>query len=384
MRIVQTPARYYPFTGGVERVVRAISHELVRRGHAVTVICAAEPDEGPSDDQGVRVVRLPYLMKVANTNITPTLPWQLIRQEFDLIHTHLPTPWCADYSAILGRLRGRPVVTTYYNDIVGAGAARLVAAGYNATLLKLTLGLSSRIIVNSPTLPRSPGSPLRLYTNKVTMLPNGVDTERFRPAPELRQPRTIGFVGLLDAYHAYKGLDVLLEAMAGLVAGVRDTRLLVAGTGTLLEHYRQRVRDQGLTANVEFLGFIPESELTSFFNRCSLFVLPSTSALQEGFGLVALEALACGVPVVVSEAAGVAAFLQGNDGARIVPANDPLALQRAVRVLLEDPERAAAAGRAGRGLVESTFSWRRLIDDVEAVYQTCLQQAKPRRVLRRV
>ena len=104
MRIVQTPARFYPFIGGVENYVYNLSKELARLGQEVQVICAREPEAQENESRdGIEIKRLPYIGKVANTNITPALPFALFQQDFDLIHTHLPTPWSADWSLIISR-----------------------------------------------------------------------------------------------------------------------------------------------------------------------------------------------------------------------------------------------------------------------------------------
>jgi glycosyltransferase involved in cell wall biosynthesis len=102
MRIVQTPARFYPFIGGVENYVYNLSKELVNLGQEVQIICAMDPPGIKEETiDNIKIKRLSYIGKVANTNITPALPLALLGQDFDLIHAHLPTPWSADWSALL-------------------------------------------------------------------------------------------------------------------------------------------------------------------------------------------------------------------------------------------------------------------------------------------
>lgn len=93
MKILQTPVRFHPFIGGVENYVYNLSRGLVGLGHEVTVLCANESKlEKEELLDGIKVRRLPYACKIANTNITPSLPIEILREEFDLIHAHLPTP----------------------------------------------------------------------------------------------------------------------------------------------------------------------------------------------------------------------------------------------------------------------------------------------------
>lgn len=177
MKILQTPARFYPFVGGVENYVYNLSRELVKRGHEVTIVCANEPENYKEDIiDTIKVKRLFYLGKVANTNITPKLPFALLNDDFDLIQTHLPTPWCADWSAIIAMAKRKPLVLTYYNDIVGEGALKPFVWLYNRTNLQLILKKSTNIVIMQPNYLNS--SPyLEKYVDKISVIPVGVDAE---------------------------------------------------------------------------------------------------------------------------------------------------------------------------------------------------------------
>ena len=147
MKIVQTPVRFYPFIGGVENYVYYLSKELVRRGHQIEVICANEPQSINIDNiEGIKVKRLSYLGRIANTNITPQLPLILSQEDYDIIHTHIPTPWSADWSAVLSKIKNKPLVITYHNDIIGEGIVDYIARFYNSTFLKLLLKRADKVI----------------------------------------------------------------------------------------------------------------------------------------------------------------------------------------------------------------------------------------------
>jgi glycosyltransferase involved in cell wall biosynthesis len=372
MRIVQTPARFYPFIGGVENYVYNLSKELARLGQEVQIICAREPEAQEKESRDcIEIRRLPYTCKIANTNITPALPFALFQQEFDLIHTHLPTPWSADWSSIISRLKGRPLVLTYHNDIVGQGRAGQLARFYNSTALHFLLKTAAKIVVTQEDYINS-SIYLKSYKNKIKILPNGVDIDRFRPMtnPQKKaEDKVLFFLGLLDKYHAYKGLDDLLKALVIIRKQLPGVKLVVGGDGELLSHYSDMAANLGLSQNVEFQGFIPDDMLQECYNRCDAFVLPSTSSDQEGFGIVLLEAMASGRPVISTDIVGVAEDVMRFYAGRIVKPRDINALAQAVLEILENEELASEMGRRGRRLVEEKYNWKKIGRDMLEIYQ---------------
>ncbi len=340
MKIVQTPVRFYPYIGGVENYVYNLSKQLVKMGHEVKVICADETGkfDGRKRDliDGVEVERLSYIGKIANTNITPTLPLKLLRENFDVIHTHLPTPWSADWSALISIAKRKPLVLTYHNDIVGRGFANYVAKFYNMTALKLLLKTAKKIIVTQEKyLENSPF--LKKYRNKIEVIPVGVDTEKFRPLNLEREENTLFFLSILDEFHRYKGLDVLLKALVRVKNKIPNVKLWVGGSGKLMTYYKNLARNLGIESNVEFLGYVPDDKLVELYNRCSAFVLPSTDPKQEGFGIVLLEAMACGTPVITTDIVGVAEDVKEVGAGEVVRPGDVDGLAEAiVKILSRD------------------------------------------------
>ena len=233
MKIVQTPVRFYPFTGGVENYVYYMSKELVKLGHDVKVICANEPSS-PKEEivDGININRLRYLTKIANTNITPGFPFALSREEFDIVHTHIPTPWSADWSNIISRIKGKPMVVTYHNDIIGTGIANHIANFYNSTALKSLLNNADNIIITQPNYVKY-SLYLENYEDKIEVIPNGVDVHKFKTINIQKQKNTLFFLSLLDEFHEYKGLDYLLKAIISVKKVIPDVKLIVGGKGTL-------------------------------------------------------------------------------------------------------------------------------------------------------
>jgi glycosyltransferase involved in cell wall biosynthesis len=366
MKILQTPARIFA-TGGVESYVRNLSKELVGMGHDVGVICADGPRENEVD-QRIHTKTLKSRGKMANTSITPYLPLALHREDFDIIHTHLPTPWSADWSGLISRLKKRPLVLTYHNDIVGEGWAGQIAWIYNKTALKLLMKSAGGIIV---TRNRYVSPYLKEYAGKVFFIPLGIDVEAFRPraAP---QKGDIFFLSVLDEFHRYKGLEVLFAALKIMKQELPDVRLVVGGRGCMLDHYRRMADSLGIGDNVSFAGFIPSEKLIEYYNGCRLFALPSTDPRREGFGIVPLEAMACERPVVVTEIMGMAGDINECGAGIVVRCNDKEALASSMLAILKDDDLARRMGAEGRKLAIGKYSWRRAAEQIERVYRELL------------
>ncbi|MCK5698994.1 MAG: glycosyltransferase family 4 protein [Candidatus Aenigmarchaeota archaeon] len=336
MKILQTPVRFKPYIGGVENYVYELSKQLVRQGHEVKVICANEPTTSNAREQidGIEVNRLKYIGKIANTNITLLLPLRLLSEEFDVIHTHLPTPWSADWSAIISFLRRKKLIVTYHNDIVGKGVSKYIARFYNQTMLKFIMGRAHKIIITQAKyLDYSPH--LKKYKDKIVVIPVGVDTKRLKPMKKIKKSNnTVGFLSVLDEYHRYKGLDYLLKAIALAKEKIPGIKLVVGGSGALLLEYKKMAKDLGIEENVKFLGFIADERLAEFYNKLDVFVLPSTSYEQEGFGIVALEALACGTPVIITDITGISKEIKKNSVGIVIKPKDERVLAKMMIKLL--------------------------------------------------
>jgi glycosyltransferase involved in cell wall biosynthesis len=334
MKIIQTPVRFYPYTGGVEKYVLDYSKELVKQEIGVKIICAKDPKTEIREYEGIKIDKLKYLFKIANTNISLGLPFKLWKEDFDIIHTHLPTPWFADWSVIIAKLKRKKSVLTYHNDIVGEGAGGIIAKIYNNTLLKITLKLTDKIIITQEKyLNYSPY--LKKYKNKIVIIPNSVDLSRFKKLPEIKKEKdAVFFLSVLDKYHKYKGLDYLLEAIKIVKNNITNVKLIIGGRGELLDYYKNRVKKLNIEDNVKFHGFIPDEKLTEYYNKCEVFILPSIDSKQEGFGIVLIEALACGTPVVTTNIVGMADEIKKyNAGMVVEPKNSKLLAESIIKVL---------------------------------------------------
>lgn len=371
LNILQTPVRFHPFMGGVENHVLYLSTQLVRRGHKVKVLCANEPNSQVSQLAGISVQRMKHYGKVANTNITPCLPVRVLQSNYDIIHTHMPTPWSADWSVAIARCMGKRSIITIHNDMGKCDRFGSMVLGlYRETLMRVTLRLADRIVVVNPdweTTFAHTARFLRPLRDKVVVIPNGVDTTLFRRRGERRSPSTLLFVSVLDRHHRFKGFEYLLQALQTVRNSQPDVQLIVVGDGELKREYFDLARKLGLEANVSFEGAKTQSELAPYYSRTSVFVLPSTEI--EGFGIVLLEAMASGAAVVTTSIAGVASEITSRECGFVVSPKDASALAEAISYLLAHPDIAAEMGKRGSELVAENYSWELVAEQVEAVYR---------------
>jgi glycosyltransferase involved in cell wall biosynthesis len=367
LKIIQTPARFYPHIGGTEVFAYQTCMALSRKGHQVRVICADErPPLGNSEYGSLKVERLPYIGKVANSEITPSLPLHLLRGNYDILHTHLPHPWSADISSLCSMIRKKPFFLTYYNDITGTGINRIIARIYNETFLKILLKKAKKIFTINPSYLQSSRF-LAPWAKKIIVTPPGVDTAQFRPVPVGVEKDTLFFLSCLDEYHRYKGLEYLLKAVK-LAKEKHPFKLNIGGDGKLRSYYEQLAGELGLTGEVTFLGRISDEQVLEQYNKCGIFVLPSISSEQEGFGMVSIEAMACRKPVIVTDIVGCASDIQNHNAGIVVAPKNPEALANAIVALFENENHSSAMATNALAMVKEKYTWDKNADILERAY----------------
>src|SRR5215218_1130334 len=228
MRILHVPPGFYPRIGGQENYVLGWARWQVSLGNEVIVVAPEDGAPEVREINGIEIRRVKTLLHFATANITPSLPLRLLREPADVFNAHYPMPWNADWGVLIGRIRRKPVVLTYCNDLGGRGLKGLFGMLYNRTLLRLILRLSHRVVAISPHYPRL-SVHLRRHQHKTVVIPPGVDTNYFRPTDLTREAHTVFFVGALQEHHRYKGLESLLPAAKIVREPESAPRLVVAG-----------------------------------------------------------------------------------------------------------------------------------------------------------
>jgi len=380
MRIIIINSFFPPWRGGAETCVYNLSRHLKERGHEVTVFCSSSPfGPGMQFVDGVKVERLRTCGKLYGTPIMPELFQKLMGEQADIIHANFPSPYIACLASTVSRIRGVPAVLTWHNDLPPVTRmARILVTVHDRLVLPLYLPQFSSIIATSK-LYAETSHILKAHKDRVVVIPNGVDAQRFNPdihGEEIRhrlgvdRGKIVLFVGALTQWHRYKGLDVLIQAMALMRDQVPEARLVIVGAGQLETEYRQLVSRHGLTSCVIFAGNVPDDELPKYYACSDMLALPSKNR-SEGFGLTILEANATGKPAIGTTVGGIPSVIRDGYNGLLVPPNDPSALAEAIQKGLSDDDLLKRMGRNGRAFAEQ-HDWSIVAEQTENVYKRAL------------
>lgn len=368
MKILFVVPHYYPMIGGVESYVQTLAAGL-KVGHEVVIVTSGSKAE-TTTHKGIKIYRLPYFLKLSNTPIGLLWYFQLrriIKQERpDLINAHSPVPYMADMAQLARR--GTPFVVTYHSGSMVKGKGGIVDAALKIYERRLLPGLFNKaravIAIDQPFVKKHTDD-----SSKVSFIPPGIDTELFAPQPT-KKTVDVTFVGRIEHTSEWKGLDVLLKA----VAQNPKVSLRIIGDGDAIEHYRQMAEKLGIEKNVTFTGPLRGGELANAYRSSRIVVLPSKTE-SESFGMVLAEAQACGVAVIGSRIGGIPnVIIEGKTGL-LVPPNQPKVLAVAITDLLEHKELRKAYGEAGVRHAREVFSQTRLVRATEELFK---KVAKPR------
>ena len=351
-RLVIAAAYFAPQIGGLERYSLEMTKAAVRRGYEVTVITSGEAKSTVVETvEGATVYRLPTQFKISNTPVN--LNWyrelrRLLRViEPDLVNVHSPVPFMADVAAFAAR--GIPVVVTYHAGSMKKKAfvSDWLVYVYELLILPRMLNKASLIICSSDFVRETF---LKKFQHKSITITPGVDIETFtRRSGDLANNKVL-FIG--NFTNTWKGLEYLRDAITKLPQVV----LHVVGKGQRVEWPRTK-----------YHGELSGEKLVEVIHASSLLALPSI-AEPEAFGMVLVEAMACGIPVIGSRIGGISKLISDKvDGLLVSPANaDELAA--AIDTLVSNPTLAEKYASRAYEKVRTQYTWKLKTDQ----YMECL------------
>jgi glycosyltransferase involved in cell wall biosynthesis len=320
----------------------------------------------------IPVIRTPSWNVDGSLAISPALMTQTRRlhahRQFDLVHLHFPDPM--SHLASLMLPRRIPRVISWHADIVRQKALRVVYAPFLRRAVKCAAGIvvaTPSHVSSSPVLAPLASDP------RIHVVPYGFDLSVFlgnAPEKDVIAGKHPGRRIFAAGRHvSYKGFDVLIEAMAKLPP---DVVLLLGGEGPLTEDLRQHARRIGVAQRVRFLGFVPDDLLSAYYQASDVFCLPSVTQ-AEAFGIVQVEAMACGKPVVSTRLNNGVDFVNEHEktGLTVQP-GDPVALANALSNLLHDEEKAHMLGANGRAKAQTEYSADKMAERILGIYRSAV------------
>ena len=338
MHILEVSKLYPPFWGGIETVVYDISTVLKQEGYDVDVLCVSDKNESSEEViDDVKVYRCASLMHMASTYLSFEFirVWRKIRTKYDVIHIHLPNPLALLAFYLFRPRKGCKVIVHWHSDIVKQKYLKIPFM----PLQKLLLDKCDKIIATTSVYAEA-SQDLSRYLDKVEVVPIGIDEERMVVAPEMvaeiKQRYDNKFVIFSLGRHVYyKGFEYLIEAAKYLDD---NYVILLGGQGELTADLKQKIEFHGVADRVKLLGKISAQELPAYFSMADVFCLPSVER-SEAYGVVQLEAMACGTPVICTDiqGSGVSWVNKHDVTGRVVPVKNAQALADSFNYLREHP-----------------------------------------------
>jgi glycosyltransferase involved in cell wall biosynthesis len=365
---------YAPYVSGLTEYARLVAEGLVRRGWRVTVVATAHERHLPPSETlaGVEVIRTPVIARVGKGVLSPRFALSVARaaRGADVTHIHMPM---LEAAAIAALARSGALVSTYQCDVdLPAGVLnsmqmRIIDASSRFALRRsqrigvttLDYARSSRVAAAMGSRAQEVGAPCRDQSG---------GSPRFRSGSGFH----VGFLGRLVEE---KGIEYLVDGFRALPDG--NARLLIAGDsdnvagGGVVHRVRGRM---GEDDRVRLLGFLAESELPDFYASIDVLALPSINSL-EAFGIVQVEALLLGLPVIASDIPGVRVPSRRVGAGRVIPPRDAGAITRAIGDIAADPVDRDAIARRARQL----YGLERVVVAYERLFEESIVQASSKR-----
>lgn len=373
MKIGIVTQSYYPIRGGVAEHVDALYEGLEKKGHEVVIVTGNFT--GFDENYGRNVIRIGRDLTVVTNGAfnNVTLGFQFkeqlekieAREKFDLVHIHQPI------DPVL------PLLATKYFKAPKVGTfhtyadSNFLLDNFHKKVAPYFKNLNGLIAVSEPA--RKFIS--RYFSGEFRVIPNGIDTSRFSPAVKPfeeyknSQELKILFLGRMDPR---KGFKYMLRAFPLIYQKLTEIRLIVVGNGVLRYWYHLSLPSV-LSPRVDYRGFVSHDDVPRYYASCDIYCSPAT--MGESFGIVLLEAMASGKPVVASDITGYNSILEDGQEGLLVRKKDPLALAEAIIALGQDKKKREKMGCNGRAKAVQ-YDWKNVTDQIEEYYFEVLKKKK--------
>lgn len=374
MKIAQVVSTFLPYRAGIGNVAFNNAKQLAKFEHDITIITPRY--KGTKKDEEMynfKIKRFFRIIRYGNASFIPQIYNEL--KQYDIIHLHYPFFGGAEIVYLFKLLNPKKkLIITYHHDTIGKGWLGWIFKIYNKILIPLILKSADEIIVTTMDYARhSMISPLlKKHSKKFIEVPLGVDENFFIPkkkSSELlkkyhftEKSRIAIFVGALDKAHYFKGVENLIVAFKRVLdeGEYQDIHLIIAGGGNMVKEYKDLAYDAETHNQIIFTGKIEKNtDLVEYINLGDLLILPSIDS-SEAFGLVLVEAMACGKAILASDLPGVRTLVEeGKNGYLLIPKNINDIEDKLTKLLI-NTDLLKKYGLYGRQKVENKYSWTKI------------------------
>lgn len=392
MNIIQVVHRYYPAIGGAENQVKSISEELVKRGHKVSIITTSSVSvlDVPSlfhlfrrkkvnikkdeEIEGVNVHRYDALFRFYGFLVTTPLR-KLLTEKADIIHAYGFYITTSLVAMMVAEQRSIPFLLTVNDATVslyGSAAKRAFSNIFNLTIGKLLILNSAKLIAVSRTNAEDIAK-VGATKEKIMIIPNGIKMERFVNTNLDDREKSGPIVLYVGRISEDKGIECLLRAAPSVLRQFPNTEFLIVGEDYgYLNKLKSLVNSLGIEKSVIFTGRLTSRRLVDVYSSADVFVLPSE---LEAFGIVVIEAMAAGVPVIVSNCGGMKDIVKDETNGLIFDVGDARQLADKIRLLISDKELRIRLAENGRETVRERYTIEKVVDILERLYEKTLNPA---------
>ena len=341
---------YRPHYSGLTIYTERLAKAFAQRGHEVIILTSRFDNDLPAREihDGVQIIRPWVMIRISKGVIMPSMPiwaWNLIKQ-VDIVNPHVPQP-DASVITILSKILGKPSVLTYHCDLtLPEGLIHYMANQGSQFANHISANYADAIVTNTMDYAES-SQFLSNYISKVHPIPppikldeiNAEEVLKFRTKYQIKPDQRI--IGMASRLATEKGVEYLVKALPAVLEKFPTVRVLFAGQhqGVLGEEsYAQKLAPliKELGEHWTFLGVLPGEQFSAFFHEAEVLVLPSINS-TESFGMVQVESMTCGTPVVSTDLPGVRQPIMMTGMGRIVPPRDSAELSKALIEILTDP-----------------------------------------------
>lgn len=352
-------------TGGIQKYVKELAEIQSKDGNEVIIFSCSNCNT-ITYLNNITIQRFRYF-EMFRTPISLTMILKFIKTKVDIVHIHAQFPIVGELIALLAKLKGIPVITTYHNEVDLTKIAlfsRIAYIIWSKTLLKILLSISNYIIVTTNEFASTSSILSKVDKDKIHFIPCGI----FITKTEItNEPKNyLLYVGRIKPE---KGIHILLQALALSKQNGLNLYLYIVGEASRIDEIEYKreldvlIKDLDIQERVKFFGKVSEEQLEHLYKHAIALVLPSISRL-EGFGIVQLEAMAHGVPVIVSDISGPKSVSKG--ASIVVKPNDPYDLYKSILTVIDKDIRNSLAKSALERVLE--YDWNALYKRIKKLY----------------